>query len=142
MKKFLSIFLSILLLASSAGVTMATHYCGGQAMESQLMLGLAGLDCGMNDMDKNTACESQNDSSEPHLKMENCCENHYVSIESEDTVITKLSIHAPDLNFFLALAFTYLGLHPAEVDHTTRYLNYSPPLLKQDIPVLHQSFLL
>ncbi len=142
MKKFLSIFLSILLLASSAGVTMATHYCGGQAMVSQLMLGLAGLDCGMNDMDKDTACKTEDGSSESHLKTENCCENQYLSIDSEDTVITKLSFHSPDLKFFLALAFTYLGLHYTGVDHTTRYLNYSPPLLAQDIPVLHQSFLL
>lgn len=142
MKKFLSIFLSILLLASSTGVTMATHYCGGLAVKSQLMLGLAGLDCGMNDMDKEKGCETEDDSSESHIKTENCCENQYLSIDSEDTVITKLSIHSPVLKFFLALAFTYLGLPPTEVDHTTPYLNYSPPLLAQDIPVLHQSFLL
>ena len=142
MKKFLSIFLSILLLASSTGVTLATHYCGGMAVESQLMLGLAGLDCGMNDMDKDTGCKNQSEDSISHLKAENCCENHYVSIDSEDTVITQLVLHSPDFKFFVAFAFTYLGLQLSEVDHNTPYLNYSPPLLAQDIPVLYQSFLL
>ncbi len=140
MKRLLSIFLSILMLTGSTGITMATHFCGGEAMETQLMYGHAALGCGMNDMEKE--CERQKDSSEHLLKTENCCANHYTTIESDDTITSKQVFQTINLKFFVAFAFTYLGLQPSEVDNNSQYTNYSPPLLKQDIPILHQSFLL
>lgn len=128
------------MLASSSGVAMATHYCGGQAVKSAFMLGHSSLDCGMKNMD--TPCEKDADA-EPQVRREKCCENHYLSIDTDDIIINSYQVlKSLDLTFVVALTYTYLGLNPFETDNNTPYLNYSPPLLEQDIRILHQSFLL
>ena len=47
MQKVFSILLSILMLASSTGVTYAKHFCGGYEVLSVVTLGEKHLSCGM-----------------------------------------------------------------------------------------------
>ncbi len=56
MKKILAISLALIMLSTNTGLSMATHYCGGLAVKSQLVLGHESLDCGMSNMDK--VCEA------------------------------------------------------------------------------------
>lgn len=139
MKRFISIFLSLLMLASSSGVTLATHYCGGEAAKSAILLGHSDLNCDMEKMDE--ACE--NDAKvHPQLKSQQCCENHYTSVDADDTITPKQVLNSPDLKFFAAFVFTYLELNSSDTNNINPFLSYSPPLLTQDVCILHQSFLL
>ncbi len=132
--------LSIVMLASSMGVTLATHYCDGQAVESRLSLGIGALKCGMEDMDN--TCPNEKDSKQTHIETKSCCENQYETIDSDDTLITKFAHRAVDLHFFIAFINTYFSLAPAQSGFTTSYLSYSPPSPEQDVQVLYQAFLL
>ena len=49
------------------GFTMATHYCGGHAVETALVIDEAHIDCGMESEEEPCA--------NPVVKSNNCCEN-------------------------------------------------------------------
>lgn len=138
MKGFLSILLSVLLLAGSTGITIATHFCAGHAVKSKVQLGHTDLDCGMN-MD--SECPSDN-SSDYILKSDNCCENHFQSIEADEMIKAQMAFKAVNLPFFIAFAYTLFDLITPEEQLPVLAGEYAPPILAQDIPVLYQSFLL
>ena len=73
MRKAIAISLSFILLLSNVGLTLASHYCGGHVVESQLMIGANNLDCGMPDMGATCA----NDDAANSVQSIPYCENHY-----------------------------------------------------------------
>lgn len=138
MKKAFTIFLSLLMLVSNTGLIFATHYCGGKAVKSGIILGHDSIGCGMEDTDN--SCENQSQS--PFIKS-NCCQNQYVQLQIEDSYNSPTVIESPvDFNFITILIVSYINLYSFDGLVQTHFLNYAPPLLDLDIPVLIQSFLL
>ncbi len=128
-----------MLLLSSTGYTMATHYCGGEAVESKLMLVKHALDCGMAGMEE--ACEEE--MSHGHqLSPKPCCQNEYQTFQVDDTFKTQGIEVAP--NFVFVASFVQSFILPTLYTPTTlpKYTDYTPPLPEQDIQVLFQSFLI
>lgn len=139
MKRFLAISLALILFSSNIGLTMATHFCGGQAVISELMLGHNHLDCGMHAMDS----ERQPDKGTSIPEENGCCENEYLTVEIEgDLQITKAQTSL-DFNFVAAFVHSFLDTAPLlpELEKPS-YSQYSPPLLFRDIPVLNQVFII
>lgn len=128
------------MLSSNVGVTMGTHLCGGMAVKTALMLGHSDLDCGMEQMEMD--CVNSPEQGAATLTKSKCCDNHYTSVESDDAVFSKTSLGSVNFEFLVAFAYTYAGIDLFVQDNSTPYTYYSPPLLKQDRPVLFQSFLL
>ena len=136
------------MLFSNMGFAIATHYCGGMAVESKLMLGHETLDCGMAtmvtaDMDISNMDEQPCQSGQTHalqFKKTPCCENEYQSLDIEDDY--ELTVVQPSLNFEFVAAFVVSFLKVAFLTEITspQYANYSPPLIEQDIAVLYQVF--
>ena len=139
MKKVLAIFLSILMLTSNVGITFATHYCGGKAVKTSIMLGQEDLSCGMTEME--LSCEKHPES--PTVTSKSCCENQYVQFEIEDDYNSSTIVETPvQIDFVAAFIISYINLYSFDASAEAEYLNYAPPLLDLDIPVLIQSFLL
>ncbi|MGL1885177.1 MAG: hypothetical protein OCD76_01585 [Reichenbachiella sp.] len=138
MKKIISISLAFILLLSNAGFAVATHYCGGQAVKSSIVLGNAMIDCGMK-MDKE--CESK-ETIGIQISKTPCCQNEYQSLDVEDDY--KQSVLRSNVNIeFIAAFINSFILTPLFADsNESEYANYSPPFLESDIPTLHQVFLL
>ncbi|MBU2915014.1 HYC_CC_PP family protein [Reichenbachiella agariperforans] len=136
MKRIIAISLSMLLLLSNMGLAISTHYCGGKAVQSQLAIGQAHLDCGMLEALPPVCTQTQ------LSKTMNCCENSYLSYELQDDFKLALSSFSINLDFVYVLAFTFIDFHLSDVGQFVAYSDYSPPLLHQDIPVLFQSFLI
>ena len=61
MKKAFSIFLAILMLVSSTGIAANTHFCGGEAVERTLSLGIEHLDCGMAETEQSCSSKDGHD---------------------------------------------------------------------------------
>lgn len=120
------------------GFTVATHYCGGHAVKSSLMLGNGELDCGMKKMA--SSCESH--STETSLTKRVCCENEYLSLEIEDDFQLSIIQSDIDLNFVFTFVYTFVELHSSDVEQNVTYGDYSPPLKDIDTQVLFQSFLI
>ena len=141
MKKISSIFLAILLLLTNLGVGMGTHYCGGKAVKSQLMMGFHSIDCGMKSMD--TSCNpAPRDNHDHRFQKKPCCENKFVEMDAEDATTNKVVVNSLTLDFLVTFSYTFLSFDPFISDGDTRYLSYTPPILKQDLPVLFESFLI
>ena len=123
---------------SSMGFTVSTHICEGQTMESVLTVGKKFLDCGM--MDMKQGCSNHSGGITTITKAA-CCSNEYATYSLQDDFNAETISISVDNDFLYALVCTHLLLHTEESDDKL-HINYSPPLLHQDIPVLNQSFLI
>ncbi|WP_456459132.1 HYC_CC_PP family protein [Reichenbachiella sp.] len=139
MKKILSISLALIMLTTNMGFAVATHYCGGLAVESKVVLGHETLDCGMANMDKDCKTPPLEGM---HLSKKPCCENKYQSIDTEDDFKPTIIQSTVNVEFVAAFIVTFLHLPISSTNEESQYANYSPPLIDQDISVLHQVFLI
>ncbi|NEN24874.1 hypothetical protein G3O08_15330 [Cryomorpha ignava] len=136
MRKVIAISLSFILLLSNVGLTLASHYCGGEAVESQLMIGEKSLDCEMPDMD--ATCE--NDGAANMVRPIPCCENHYTTLSLKDGFTTTGLITAPNAIFIQALVATFIGFSFARESLRDDFFTYLPPVAWPDISILFQVF--
>ncbi|WP_020531094.1 HYC_CC_PP family protein [Flexithrix dorotheae] len=140
MKKILSILLTLILLLSQVGLTMATHYCAGEAVESQIMLVAGNIGCGMEE-DNQDDCESLPGTHD--LKTKSCCDSNFQLFQNDDDLDnSKSSIH---LNLSISIIviqsfFSAFISSEEQVFYQPDYL--SPPPPNQDFQVLFQTFLI
>ena len=135
MSKIISILLSILLLASSTGITYAQHYCGEFEMLSKVTLGEEHLSCGM--AMEFPSCDD-NDTQDHH-----CCDNQYTSVTTDDN-FTKANFNL-DFNQSVAIAFVSVFVLQQVIEYKTSldsYTFYHPPPLIKNIRVLYETFLI
>ena len=126
------------MLTSHLGFAVGTHYCGGLAVEAKLMIGHEHLDCGMADMDKE--CESKSDG-KTHLDKIPCCENEYLTIEVEDEFKPSVEQTTFSFEFVAAIVVSYLDLFSVD-EENGQLAEYDPPLVTEDISILHQVFII
>ena len=139
MKKSIAIIVALFMLMTNVGLTLGTHFCGGKAVSTALQFGMNDLGCGMEDLD--TSCD--NHSELPGFNAMACCSDEIVQIqvinEYENSAKVTLANNIVFQNAFLICSD--LLIEDADILHA-EYLDYSPPLLKQDIPILISSFLI
>lgn len=121
MKRFLTIVMAILLLMSSMGFTVATHFCGGHAVMSGLRLGGGDWDCGMVQEEID---HSDDDRNCTRLTEESCCKNRNQAIQTDNTLSTDFpapQFHASVAEFVVSPLryfeqFTVLEAEPFRID--------------------------
>ena len=125
--KILNVFLALLLLLSTSGVTLHKHYCMGRL--------------------KNIAVFQEAKSCITKMGMEramDCCED--VEEELKVTDLNKVSFAfslTPQLHLLAAFTYVFIDWDLfSNVSLHFPYVNYKPPLIDPDITVLVQSFLL
>mgnify|MGYP003630990226 CR=1 FL=1 len=138
MKKAFSIFLAILMLVSSTGIAANTHFCGGEAVERTLSLGIEHLDCGMAETEQSCSSKVQHD----QIDARPCCSNQHDLLQLDEDATLMQQAPVVNKTFIAAFIHTFVIQIFSFVKKESFYLNYSPPLLKQDVQVLFQSFLI
>ena len=145
MKRIFAIFLTTLILASNSGVVFATHYCMGEMAELSIGFSTEAADCEMANMGGMCEHDLHEDKVSDICNMEpvDCCDDDFVQIQLNESFDSPVQIDT-ELNTEFLAAFTvvYLNLYNFQQEANADYVDYSPPLLKQDIPVLFQSFLI
>ncbi len=126
------------MLASNIGIAANTHFCGGEAVERTISLGFEHLDCGMAEV--KAKC-SENDENE-QLRPKPCCENQHELLQLDDEFDAKQSASQVNKTFLAAFIHTFIDQIFSPVEKSTSYLNYSPPILEQDVQILFQTFLI
>jgi len=134
LKKILSISLTLILLLSNVGFTYGTHFCMGMAVKSEVMLGHEHLDCGMGMMDMDTHSEGM------HFSESECCDNQYVTAETDNQFKPDVSVTGGDLMTTAAFAFILYHVVVVPAAEQTFILDTSPPLPDQEIFLLNQVF--
>ena len=133
MQKVISIVLTILMLASSTGVTYAKHFCGDFEVLSTLTFGKKNLTCSM-------AMESD-DCDDSDSKSYQCCKNKYENVETDDNY--SLSLFDLQINVPFIASFVPIFIFKQFCDTSEAlllYANYKPPPIGKDLSVLYQVF--
>ena len=118
------------------GLSFATHYCGGQAVKSSLVIGSTTVDCGMES--KDNSCESHQAS----ITKKSCCDNQSVSFSTEDEF--KPSTNPLNVEYKLVCAYVHAFIAPLifKSENNVLFVDFSPPIRNKNLQVLLQSFLL
>ncbi|MBS1509177.1 MAG: hypothetical protein JSS79_21235 [Bacteroidetes bacterium] len=134
LRPILSVTLASVMLASSIGVTINMHICGGHIQSTALFL--KANSCGDMPMD----CSS----SSPKMKSGGCCQEKSIVVKGKET---SAEVQAavqwyPSFEFvatLLPVLYTFVNTPAKEVP---AFAHYKPPLPDRDIPVLTRSFLI
>ena len=138
-KRLVSILLSFILLASHINLAIGTHFCGGEAVMSRLMIGHEHLSCGMANMGE-PCVETKNQ--DVSFTNPPCCENHYQTFETTDDFVKNASIININIDFVASLAYSNLNVDIFSQSAENFYSDYSPPPLEKDVQTLFQTFII
>lgn len=142
MKKIFSILLSFILLASHLNLALGTHFCGGEAVETQITMGEAHFGCGMSD--KDLSCKNSGETNNHDVSIDKvpCCENEYQHLQVENEFVKDAAQLSFNVDFAVAFIYTTFNvdLFPKIVPQS--FTAHSPPPLEKDIQVLFQTFLI
>lgn len=138
MQKVISILLAFLLLTSSVGYAVNTHFCGGLAVEQSLSFHFELLDCGM---DMETDCESK--PAKEAVKAKACCENQHEFHQLDEDLIKQAVNASMDVKQTIAAVQTVVFEIPTtETIKHGAISNHSPPFQAVNFRLLFQTFLL
>lgn len=138
MKRIISIALIILTLANHMCFAVATHLCRGKVIASKVVISPYQPDCcGVN------CLKSDHLSWEYELGKSPCCQNKYESLSGADYFKPEiLSISRGIIEYLAEHHHVVPSIYYYSSDSTFSLQHYSPPVLDQDLPVLHQVFLM
>jgi hypothetical protein len=122
-----------MVLFSSFGFTVSSHYCGGEKIKSAIGFVKTDLTCGMKK--KPNLCPNKS-----HIKSI-CCQNVFEYHNLEDNVKKeRAEIFVPDF----VQTFRQLAVKPLidVVLKRTYFNDFSPPLIVKNITLVHQTFLI
>ncbi len=142
--KIATLSLSVMVILASVGIMVSKHYCQGDLKNFALFV--KAKQChDISTHKTKTHCHPGKNTCQKSKKKEGkkCCENKTVFLETDDFISTMAS---PKINpefQLIAVAFIlYNDLLFSTEKRSVKFLNYKPPLIELDIPVLVQSFLI
>ncbi|MEM9990641.1 MAG: hypothetical protein AAF738_02690 [Bacteroidota bacterium] len=144
--------MAVVLFVTSTGFSIDVHYCKDK-IKSIRIFGEA-LSCHKNTPTSSTkaCCHSKQKTCElaptsqddANLCEKNCCSNKTIQIDNNQNTEKQLPVEISPLQIqFLAVFVQVFVLKKTKLHQLiSSHLNYIPPLLNRNIPVLIQSFLL
>jgi len=127
-----------MILLSSVGLAKTIHLCMGIEIESAIGFSTSHIECEM--AKKKPNCHSDKDSSEHEEK--DCCDEEFELLVL-DQELQKATLNLDiSSEFVVSLVYTFFGVSIFPTEKNANYTDYPPPVLRQDLQVLHQSFLI
>lgn len=121
-----NVLLALLLLVSTTGVTLHKHYCMGEVKDIAI----------------NHHAQSCTGNMDMEMEM-GCCEDTIDLYKADDFQKANSVFELDILKVPAVLSYILIDLDLLSVsNHFAKYLNYKPPLIDLDIPILVQSFLI
>ncbi|AZQ44952.1 HYC_CC_PP family protein [Nonlabens ponticola] len=130
--RILAIAMSLLLLGTTTSFSIDAHVCGGEIVDISLT---NDSDCNMQMMDH-----------EMHdlMKKMGCCQDHNLASIGQDDVQPSMSDFSLDQQqFIIAFTHSYVVQYVLPATAATSYSsNPEPPLPRQPLYILHESYLI
>jgi len=132
-KNIASLFMSLIVLASTMSFTVDTHYCGDILVDSSMINPAESCD-----MDLHLANSTKNNNVE-----NNCCKNQKTTITGQKELNISFDNFSIDQQIFVvSFAYSYLNLFEGLEYKGSSFLNYPPPLIVKNIYKLDEVYLI
>lgn len=131
--KLFSVSMALLLLLSTISWTVEKHLCMGRVMDVALFD--HANDCGME-----TGLALLDDTS---IIKKHCCDDEAFTIQGQDDLTHDFfNFNFSQQVFLISFTSSYLGLFEETTDENIDFDSYPPPILAEDLNILHQVFLI
>ena len=140
--------LAMLMFSTSMGFSIDMHYCQGELKSFSILGKAKGCHEGLT---KVVDCPIHGKMVVPedtlqgcNMDQKDCCQNKTIYIQSEQDLVLQKSQFTSSKHFqqFLVAHVEVFIKEYIDIESTLVLVNYRPPLISRDIPVLTQSFLL
>ena len=136
MRKVTSVIIAIVMLVTTSGFTISSHFCAGKRVKTAVsVIGNADVSCGMEKEKKENNCDTKQIRS-------NCCKDEFHKIQIDQNYTHQITKVQFSSQFTVAFATILYDLLFNPSGYIRLIHTHSPPLLVKDIPVLVQSFLI
>jgi hypothetical protein len=121
---------------------MGTHFCGGEAVETKIMLGETHLGCGMMDMEE--LCDDSEHTNNNQAGFNNipCCQNKFQIVQGTDDFVKDASQIVFNVEFSVAFIYAMFNFDLFPGSTNNLYTDYISPPVEKDVQVLFQTFLI
>lgn len=131
----MAILMACVVLFTTMSFTVDMHYCGDTLVDFSFVQ--SSKTCGMEKAQKSIGC------AKPMLSEKSCCSDEQVIFDGQDELkIAFNTLSFEQKTFITAFTYTYLNLFEGTESNEVPFIDYSPPFVKRDVQVLHQSFLI
>ena len=139
MKEFIhrsmALFMALVVLMTTTSFAMDMHYCGDTLVDYSFTQ--QAKSCGMEKVISTSDCET------PTISQKSCCSDKQLVKESTDNFKVSWDQITPAQQWFISsLIYSYSNLSISTSTNSVTYADYSPPFIRQDVQVLHQTFLI
>jgi hypothetical protein len=138
MNKLLAILLTGLILMSTIGISLVTHFCGGEQVKMQLAISNSKVDCGMNE----TCDLGDHIANSSGISETPCCKNHVQAFQIEENYKSEqqqTTEHIAIASIFLVVGLFKVNLSAHSPLNHFKY--YQPPAPVKNLQALLQTFL-
>jgi len=134
--KSMAFFMAVVVLMTTMSFTVDIHYCGDTLVDFSLYQKAEG--CGMEKAQASKiACEN------PMLSQKSCCSDEQIVKQGQDDLKVSFDKLTFDQQVFVAsFTYTYINLFEGTTSKEVPFTDPSPPFIRQDLQVLHQTFLI
>lgn len=131
--KFISVVMAVVVLLSTMSFSVDMHYCGDMLVDFSIMEQVK--TCGMEKV--KTDCENTT------VAEKSCCTDAQLNVEGAESTKVSFDQLSFDQQVFVAtFTYSYINLFQGIDSNKFSYKDYSPPFVKQNVQVLHQTFLI
>ncbi len=132
--KSLSLFMVVVVLLTTMSFSVDMHYCGETLVDFSFSEQVQ--TCGMEIAKVDSDCEN------PSLSQKSCCSDQQIVQQGQDNLKISFDSFSLEQQLFVAsFTYSYLSLFEETASHVS-FVDHSPPFLKRDVQVLHQTFLI
>ncbi|VXC28578.1 HYC_CC_PP family protein [Maribacter litoralis] len=131
--KFLSVTMAVVVFLSTMSFSVDMHYCGDMLVDFSIMeqVKTCGMEKVKTDCDNTTYTEKS------------CCTDTQLNVEGAESMKVSFDQLSFDQQVFVAtFTYSYINLFQGIDSNEFSYKDYSPPFVKQNVQVLHQTFLI
>ncbi len=128
--------MAFVLLGSQVGYSVATHYCGGEVSDRAISFTEEKLSCGMESLQEECPSKAYG------ISEKSCCDDKSNIFQLDEDFQKKQRFSDIETEFLAVFALHYFLLFNQSQKTEENTKPPLPPLIQQDIQVLHQSFLI
>ncbi|WP_036154704.1 HYC_CC_PP family protein [Maribacter forsetii] len=131
--KFVSVLMAAVVLLTTMSFSVDMHYCGDMLVDFSIVDQVKS--CGMEKV--KTDCDNLD------ITQKSCCTDTQLIVEGTDNMKVSFDQLSFDQQILIAsFTYSYLNLFKGINSTKISFKDYAPPFVKQDVQVLHQSFLI